>query len=392
MAAESTKPAVLIIGGLGFIGRHLALHIHNNNLASDLRIVDKLLPQLAWLAPEFTEAFAQDRFVQADASREQSFPRVFDRANGAQFDYVLNCGGESRASQAEDVYRLRSHALSVALGKESARRGVKAFIECSTATVYSEARGKPKKESDKLEPLFKLSKWKLTAEDDLRKIPGLNVCILRLPQVYGEYDTGFLTSGICLARTHKELGKPLLFPYEKKQAMNTVYIGDAVRALWTAAEWRASKGPAAVSSSSSSSPPSSSQDSPPEFPIIFNIVDHNNTLKGDFADALGKAFDIKCEFLGSLKTMAIKLKQDELLDEMNEESLEVWSEIIQKKAITRPGPISPFLEKDVFKNLDLCVDGALFEQTTGFKYLKETPDPDWIESIVKSYERMGWWP
>lgn len=63
------KPSVLIIGGLGYIGRFLALHIHNNKLASDVRLVDKVLPQLAWLAPEFSEACSQDKFMQADASR-----------------------------------------------------------------------------------------------------------------------------------------------------------------------------------------------------------------------------------------------------------------------------------------------------------------------------------
>ncbi len=63
------KPAVLIIGGLGYIGRFLALHIEKNNLASEVRIVDKVLPQLAWLAPEF-ENLAKS-FVQADASKER---------------------------------------------------------------------------------------------------------------------------------------------------------------------------------------------------------------------------------------------------------------------------------------------------------------------------------
>jgi nucleoside-diphosphate-sugar epimerase len=65
------KPAVLIIGGLGYIGRFLALHIEKNHLASEVRIVDKVLPQLAWLAPEFEEACSKDKFMQADASKER---------------------------------------------------------------------------------------------------------------------------------------------------------------------------------------------------------------------------------------------------------------------------------------------------------------------------------
>jgi nucleoside-diphosphate-sugar epimerase len=66
------KPAVLIIGGLGYIGRFLALYIQKNNLASEVRIVDKVLPQLAWLAPQFEEACSQDKFMQADASKERT--------------------------------------------------------------------------------------------------------------------------------------------------------------------------------------------------------------------------------------------------------------------------------------------------------------------------------
>lgn len=63
------KPSVLIIGGLGYIGRFLAQHIHQNNLASEVRLVDKVLPQLAWLPPEFSDACSQSKFMQADASK-----------------------------------------------------------------------------------------------------------------------------------------------------------------------------------------------------------------------------------------------------------------------------------------------------------------------------------
>lgn len=55
----------------GYIGRFLALHLHKNKLASEVRLVDKVLPKLAWLAPEFDEACSQDVFMQADASRER---------------------------------------------------------------------------------------------------------------------------------------------------------------------------------------------------------------------------------------------------------------------------------------------------------------------------------
>ncbi|KAH0126790.1 hypothetical protein KCU67_g17408, partial [Aureobasidium melanogenum] len=67
-STAATKPNVLIIGGLGYIGRFLTNYIHTNSLASTLRIVDKQLPQLASLAPEHKDA-CSDNFMQADASR-----------------------------------------------------------------------------------------------------------------------------------------------------------------------------------------------------------------------------------------------------------------------------------------------------------------------------------
>ena len=101
------KPAVLIIGGLGaspfysvsagpantpqgFIGRHLALYIHENNLASEVRLVDKVLPQLAWLAPEFQEACSKEKFVQADASRERKWRPFSPTLDGQPLRLVIH--------------------------------------------------------------------------------------------------------------------------------------------------------------------------------------------------------------------------------------------------------------------------------------------------------------
>lgn len=101
----------------------------------------------------------------------ESLPRIFDRANGKQWDYVFNCGGETRYSQEDEVYKVRSLALSVAVGKEAAKRGVKAFVELSTGMVYK-SDSTPSKEGDKLKPWSKIATFKLQAEEELAKIEG----------------------------------------------------------------------------------------------------------------------------------------------------------------------------------------------------------------------------
>lgn len=202
------KPSVLIIGGLGYIGRFLTLHIHRNQLASDVRIVDKALPQLAWLAPEFVAACSGDKFMQADASREResscsppaplSVPadsrsarfrvaemltRIFDRPDGNPWDCVFNCGGETRYSQEDEVYKVRSLALSLAVGKEAAKRGVKCFVELSTGMVYK-PDASPSKEQDRLKPWNKIAVYKLQAEEELAKIQGFALFAAPPPRLF----------------------------------------------------------------------------------------------------------------------------------------------------------------------------------------------------------------
>jgi len=69
------------------------------------------------------------------------------------------------------VYKLRSLALSLAVGKEAAKRGVKCFVELSTGMVYRPDSA-PSKEQDKLKPWSKIAVFKLQPEEELAKIKG----------------------------------------------------------------------------------------------------------------------------------------------------------------------------------------------------------------------------
>ena len=101
----------------------------------------------------------------------EALGRIFDRPDGKQWDYVFNCGGETRYSQEDEVYRVRSLGLSLALGQEAARRKVKVFVELSTGMVYK-PDSSPSRENDKLKPWSKIAVFKLQAEEQLAKIPG----------------------------------------------------------------------------------------------------------------------------------------------------------------------------------------------------------------------------
>ena len=59
---------VLVLGGVGFIGRNFIVYLIKNNLAASIRVVDKVLPATAYLSAEQKEVFSDPRveFKQAN--------------------------------------------------------------------------------------------------------------------------------------------------------------------------------------------------------------------------------------------------------------------------------------------------------------------------------------
>jgi len=118
----------------------------------------------------------------------------------------------------------------------------------------------PRKETAKLKPWLKLAKWKLTAEEDLAKIQGLNLMVLRLAHVYGPYTSKYLATALCMARVYKSLGKDMKWLWDKDLKTNTVHVEDVARAIWAGAEWYV-------------------RGTPRKEVPIFNIVDKGNTCE-----------------------------------------------------------------------------------------------------------------
>ncbi|KAI1000975.1 hypothetical protein K3495_g7223 [Podosphaera aphanis] len=374
----SEKPSALIIGGLGYIGRFLALHIQQNNLASEIRIVDKLIPQLAWLAPEFDEACSKENFQQADATKEKSLTTIFTRSNGKEWDYVFNCGGETRFSQGEATYRARSLELSLALGKEAAKRGVKVFVELSTGMVYK-PNSSPSKEGDVLAPRSTISKYKLSAEEALLEIEGLNLVIARLPVVYGDYVQQIFGTIFCLARVYQHLGEEMKWLGLSDQKLNIVHVADVARALWEMATWYVVRNKVNWDAHAFGKVP------------IFNIVDQGQTSQGMFADIISEIFNIKIVFHGPSSRIG-RLEKSRLVAILNEETLGPWSKLLSDSGITRPIPLTPFAEVEMFKIIDLSMDGSRFQEVVGFTYNHPRINRDLVQSVINSYIRIGWWP
>ena len=208
----------------------------------------------------------------------------------------------------------------------------------------------------------------------------LNLVIVRLPHVYGPYASQWVATALCMARVYKALESEMKWLWTKDLRTNTAHIHDVVRALWAVADWYDAKGKVNWDESSMGKIP------------IFNVVDHGCTTQGTMADIIGEIFGIETGFQGQLISTFAKLNLDSVVDDVNDELLGPWSDLLEEAGITKPGPLTPFMEKELLKDTDLSMDGSRLEQVVGFEYERPKMTKELIEEVIESYKKMNWWP
>lgn len=143
-----------MLGGCGFVGRHLVALLVKAGVPT-IRVVDKLMPAMAFLSAEHKEHFAAPsvQYVQADISRQTGVDKAF--GGGQQFEYVFNLTYDTITyGQQDEVYQQHVVDVSTKLGVAAKQHGVKRFVELSTAQVY-ESKEKASAESATLKPWTK---------------------------------------------------------------------------------------------------------------------------------------------------------------------------------------------------------------------------------------------
>lgn len=215
--------------------------------------------------------------------------------------------------------------------------------------------------------------------DSINLSLSLNLAILRLAHVYGPYASQWVATGLCIARVYQYLESEMKWLWTKDLRTNTVHIHDVTRAIWAVAKWSA-EGKANWDSKTMGQTP------------IFNVVDNGITTQGTMAEIIGEIFKIETGFQGQLVSTFARLNMDSVVDDINDELLGPWGTLLEEAKITRPGPLTPFMEKELLKDTDLSMDGSRLESVVGFKYEKPTITKELVEEVIESYKKMNWWP
>jgi len=364
----SAKPNYLVLGGLGFIGRNFVEYLVTNNLAGKIRVADKVLPDLAGLTEKqmklFKGAEAVVDFKQANLAREAMVSKVFDTTD-YKFDYVINLAGETKYSQTDEVYKENIIDVSVTCGKAAAKIGAKRFIEVSTSQVYQGDK-KASSEDDKTKPWTKLAHAKLQAEEELKKIQGLNLIIIRPAIVYGPGDILGITPRIICAAVYKHLGETMEFLWDKELKMHTVHVEDVCAAL------------VHLTTHGNSGD-------------VYNLADTNDTDQGTINKHLESIFGIKTGFMGTIKSkLATSVAMKTVAETANEKHLKPWSDLCKSKNITNT-PLTPYLDEELLYNNAYALDGAKITKT-GFNYKHPKLAESTLRQTIQGFIALGYFP
>jgi len=182
-----------------------------------------------------------------------------------------------------------------------------------------------------------------------------------------------------MARVYQAQDEEMKFLWTKDLRTNTVHIDDVTRALWAIATWYES-GRAGGDEATIGKVP------------VFNIVDPGATTQGTIAELISEIFGIKTGFQGQLISTFARLNMDSVVADVNDELLGPWADLLADNGITKPGPLTPFMEKELLKDTDLSMDGSRLEKVVGFRYGKPKINKALLEEVIESYKRMKWWP
>lgn len=210
---------ILLTGGSGFIGKHLAAKLADDNF--EVISADK------------TEYHFNNKFIKSyksDISKD-SLDRIFTEN---KIDYVIHLAAQ--ISVRDSVFNPENDAQHNILGtlnliKYCKKYNIKKLIAISTSAVYGEIINSPATENSPIKPLSPYAVSKLAMENYIQ-ISGLDFVIIRYSNIFGKGQNTKKECGVISIFIEKMLKNEDVTIYgDGNQTRDFLYINDAIKII-----------------------------------------------------------------------------------------------------------------------------------------------------------------
>lgn len=224
-----SKKGIIVTGGAGFIGSHLARRLLEEGYR--VWVIDNLATGFESNIPAGAE------FIKMDISDSKSYTKMPSGENHALFHLAAQSSGE--ISHEKPEVDLATNALgTLLLLRWCLENNVPRFVYASSMAVYGDVVALPVSERETCQPISLYGISKMTAENYVRHFSrrGLKTTIFRMFSVYGPgQDLSNLKQGMVSIYMSFLLNKqPIVVKGSKERFRDFIYIDDVVDA-WVAA-------------------------------------------------------------------------------------------------------------------------------------------------------------
>uniref|UniRef100_A0A2M4BQW7 Putative c-3 sterol dehydrogenase/3-beta-hydroxysteroid dehydrogenase n=1 Tax=Anopheles marajoara TaxID=58244 RepID=A0A2M4BQW7_9DIPT len=379
-----SKPNVLVLGGCGFIGRHLVHYLVTNDLAARVKVVDKTPPLMAWLNRAHSVAFADERveFTSANLINPASCQNAFRMTEPAmsmtatttpvtatggesRWDFVINCAAETKPGQTDPVYEEGILKLSINCATEAIKQGAKRYVELSTASMCSDEKV-PQKEDCPVEPWTMVGKYKAKVERELMAMEELPYTILRIPICYGVGDRKGLTPRLIIAGIYKHLGETMKLLWTGTMKMNVVHVEDVCGSIWELLQTDRS------------------------IRQIVNVCDDSDATQATISELLADIFGIEIDYWGITMSNMTKLDMAGAIEEINDRHLGPWAEVCTRDGVLNT-PLTPYMDQELLLHKHVHLSNEKLK-SYGYQLRRPRITRESLEEIVKDFIGMNHFP
>ncbi len=235
---KNNMAKILVTGGAGFIGAHLAKKLieQNNRLVIIDNLNDYYEPKLKRDRLKILLKGKKFKFYKADISHKAALGKIFKKH---KFDYICHLAAQAGVRYSltnPDAYE-KSNVLGTLNLLELARQfKVKKFIFASSSSVYGQNSKRPFRETDRTDsPVSFYAATKKSGEHlthAFYKLYGMKICALRFFTVYGPWgrpDMAYFKFADLMRKN-----KPIEIYNHGKMRRDFTYVDDIVAGVMSA--------------------------------------------------------------------------------------------------------------------------------------------------------------